>query len=411
MSNDLFEDELRQALRGGLGRGPDANDAWDDVATRLGPARQRHQRRRLAVGMVVVLALVAALAWSREASDQDVRTGPVSRGQGSPTTTIVPATTIDPYLPKPPPVDLAMRTVTTTVLPPGANVSGQLIADSTGAWYSDQASAPEMIIHVDHAGRIHRVLLRGVSNSGVFLASGEGSLWALVWSNTTLYRIDPSTYAITAQTHIPKRDIGTEPEWVAAGGGSVWLTVCCDGNLPDQRLMRIDPTTLRVVGQVGLPGDGESERVAVGPQGIFVTGEGFTTVAQVSPDGSRVLRQIHVYGGAGPVTIGSQVYDVGSWQTGYSGGFTVATIDPASGTSHVVTTWPRLVQTLAAGTHELWAVAAPHGLGDGELGPVYELHYGRILQVRDSDDVTEIAASGDTLWMLRGDALVQLEHS
>jgi hypothetical protein len=101
---------------------------------------------------------------------------------------------------------------------------------------------------------------------------------------------------------------------------------------------------------------------------------------------------------------------IGSWQTGYSGGFTVATIDAANGTSRLVKTWPRLVQTLAAGTHELWGVAAPHGLDDAELGPVYELHYGMVLMVRDSDKVTQIAASGDTLWMLRGDTLVQLHR-
>jgi hypothetical protein len=412
MNDDPFEHEVRNSLRTGLGEGPAVDDAWDDVVGRLAPAVRRQQRRRLAVTVVVVLALVAALAWSRRAGDRDVRTGPISRGQGTSTTatTVAPATTVDPYLPKPPPIDEAMRTVTTTALPPGANASGQLIADATGAWYSDQTSAPESIIHVDPAGRAHTVSLPGVANSGVFLASGEGAIWALAWSNATLYRIDPASFRITAQIHVPKRDIGTEPEWVAAGGGSVWLTVCCDGTGPNQRLMRIDPTTLQVVGEADLPGDGESERVAVGPQGIFVTGEGFTTVAQLSADGSRVLRQIRVAGGAGPVTLGSQAYVIGGWQTGYSGGLGISTIDPASGTSRLVNSWPRLVQTLAAGTHEVWGVAAPHGLDDAELGPVYELHDGKILLVGNSDRVTEIAASGDTLWMLRGDTLVELHR-
>ena len=214
---------------------------------------------------------------------------------------------------------------------PVANPTAML-ARSDGLWYVK--STRMSLVHLDPSGRTvgHVTWPRADSYFGqysgpVHLASGEGSMWVLFWSTGTLLRIDPATMAITGRTNLHGQGSGFEVEDLAVGLGHVWVTGCCN-QPPSQRLYRIDPTTMNVDAQVALPGQGESQAVVAGPQGVFVRGERFDTVVQVDPSGTRILRQIPVPGGAGPVALGAEVWVLGGWYSGSSTGTTLSTIDP-----------------------------------------------------------------------------------
>ena len=81
----------------------------------------------------------------------------------------------------------------------------------------------------------------------IWLASGEGSIWALSFGSGGLYRIDPATGRVTGTVAIMAHlDAGqangrAEVERVAAGLGHVWVTVCCDTDAPNQRLVQHRP--------------------------------------------------------------------------------------------------------------------------------------------------------------------------
>ena len=128
---------------------------------------------------------------------------------------------------------------------------------------------------------------------------------------------------------------------------------------------------MNVDAQVALPGQGESQAVVAGPQGVFVTGERFATVVQVDPSGTRILRQIPVPGGAGPVALGAQVWVLGRWDSGSSTGTTLSTIDPASGALHLVANLPNPVQEVAASSSAVWVGGVDRR--ERRLGPIFDL--------------------------------------
>ena len=393
-----LEERLRSELHDALGDGPRVVAGWDDVERRLRPAVARRRRRvALAVAAVTVVAIVAVSLVATRSNGERVRTRVVGPG---PTTASVPMTTGAGNA----------RTRVLATVPVGSQLA--MVARPDGLWYV--ASDANSLVHVDPSGTVvgHVTWPASDSHYGqysgpVHLASDEGSIWVLFWATGTLLRIDPATMSVTGRNVLGGQGTGFEVEDVAAGLGHVWVTVCCD-HAPNQRLYRIDPTTMNVDAQVAVPGQGESQRVVAGPQGVFVTGEQFSTVVQVDPSGTRILRRIPVPGGAGPVALGSKVWVLGRWDSGQSTGTTLSTVDPTSGARRLVADLRMPAQEVAATSSAVW-VGGVTGTG-GIAGPIFDVSSGTAEPVAGTAGAYSLAASGNVLWFFRSGKLVEISR-
>ncbi len=393
--SELIEDQVRDELHATLGSGPPTAPDWPELHRRLGPALRRRQRRRLGAGVAAVIATGLIVFAAIGSNGERVQTGPAVRP--SSTTSTAPGTTTSTAAPLDASLQVASRTRISS--------PGEMIATSAGTWVisGNVAEGPApVLLHVDGSGRIvSRTALPGVTQAPVYLASGEGSIWAAAWVTGTVFRIDPATGAITGSVRLPSAGQGGEIGWVAAGLGHVWVTMCCDRPGPNERLVQLDPSTMQPQGETGVPGAGESQRVVVGPQGVFVTGEDFATVMVVDPNNLH-SHEVGVAGGAGPVALGDAVWVIGHWYQPGGAGFALTTVDPVALSSHQVLTWPEAVGQLAAGHGVLWARG-------GSSGRIFEVVAGHVSEVPGTERSVGgvIAADGNTLWALEGEALVQ----
>jgi YVTN family beta-propeller protein len=132
------------------------------------------------------------------------------------------------------------------------------------------------------------------------MAAGLGGVWVIGdWSDTRLWRIDPTTSRIAATFELPFK-----PRTFAVGAGAVWVV----DPLGD-RVARIDPETGKVTAMIPV-GRGASG-VAVGAGSVWVTNHLDDTVSRIDPSRLRVSDTIHV--GTDPVELavdGSQVWVV-----------------------------------------------------------------------------------------------------
>ena len=261
-----FEDRVRDELHRALGAGPPCRGTWDDIENRGHDAARRRKRGGAAclVGLIVI-ALVAGIAATRHDAPVQVRSGPAPSS----------STTVPPH---------GVRVSSTTDL--GTDQVDAVVATPDAVWVS--LWGPGEVLRIDPAGHVTaRVPIGTAQNGPLALAAGEGSIWVLDFSTGNLVRIDPNTARVTGRLQLP-----AEPERVAVGNGKVWVTACCDRATPNQRLYRIDPQALTIEHEVALPGQGASENVGLNANGIFITGEQFTTMVQVDPSGTRVIGQI-----------------------------------------------------------------------------------------------------------------------
>jgi hypothetical protein len=425
MSDDLLEAELRDRLHRTLGPVPKADPDWADLAARLGPAHRRRRQRR-AVVLVAALTLLAVSALvvvgGRNGSER-VRTVPLGPSPSTVVTSPPNATSTTAGsaagLPTLPVRVLAQATV------PGGGV---MVTGTDGSAWVAVVDAGQ-IVHVSPTGQIlGRVTLPAtpgtpgsgsaedvVAHSPIWLASGEGSIWALSFGSGGLYRIDPATGRLTGTVAVMAYlDAGqalgrAEVERVTAGLGHVWVTVCCDHDAPNQRLVEVDPITLRIEAtSAPLPGDGESETPTAGPPGLFVTGEGFDTVAQLDPTTMTVTRLISVPGGAGPVTLGTAAFVLGGWSTATSSGKSLYRLDPATHLAVPVTDLAVPVQELATTeSSQFWGLATAEPVPAGDW--VIRVSGSSASVVPNSGVATAIASAPDgSLWFTRGDHVVHV---
>jgi streptogramin lyase len=122
--------------------------------------------------------------------------------------------------------------------------------------------------------------------SAVFaMAAGEGSLWLLA-NNGAVLRVSPSSHQVIA--HIP---VAPTADFLVVGQGAVWVTGCGPGNaLRQGALYRIDPSTNRVVAQTMIGGCGS---VTVGAGGVWVV-NGRGEVLHIDPGSTRVIAAIRL---------------------------------------------------------------------------------------------------------------------
>jgi streptogramin lyase len=123
-------------------------------------------------------------------------------------------------------------------------------------------------------------------SSVLSIAYGGGSLWALDFSTGSLLRIDPTSMRVLDTT-----PIAGQPSDVAYGDGSVWMTAVgrSTHTRTRQLLERVNPATGAVTGRTVIPGDGESEQIAVGSGVVAVSGE-TGPIQIVDPSTMKIVR-------------------------------------------------------------------------------------------------------------------------
>ena len=101
----------------------------------------------------------------------------------------------------------------------------------------------------------------------LFLAAGEGGVWALNQGDGTVTRIDPATNAVAATIDVGVPGTGGD---IATGAGRVWVRA------KPVLLSAIDPSTNVVVERFGPPAGSGAVRVA--GRHVWVTAHDTNTV-------------------------------------------------------------------------------------------------------------------------------------
>jgi DNA-binding beta-propeller fold protein YncE len=235
----------------------------------------------------------------------------------------------------------------------------------------------------------------------IAVATGYGSVWALD-SNSTLYRIKPSTARVNKRAALPAAAaynlwIGGGAVWVAADQGAEVLRISpatgrVEARIPvgdgpasiafagtnawvinhrDRRLQRIDLATNAVSELLPVPG-GAPERIAWLAESLWVTGRG-TDLLQLDPQTGKVKATIEigaggidVVAGAGSlwVPVRSEAVD----PTGFPTMESLQRVSPATGAVTTVTT-----ATGRVDVHGLRAYGGFLWIADNRSGLLYRL--------------------------------------
>ena len=162
-------------------------------------------------------------------------------------------------------IDPSTGAVTATI-PAGGSWSGLIAAGEGGVWV---VGNDRRVVREPEGGVVYGVTkIDPATNSVVAviplvteptgLATGEGSVWATVDTNDTLWEIDPVDNVVTSTMRT-----GQAPRGVAIGEGSVWVT-----NTLDRTISRTDPYSNEVVATIPVP---RSSRIATGEGYVWVT--------------------------------------------------------------------------------------------------------------------------------------------
>jgi hypothetical protein len=207
------------------------------------------------------------------------------------------------------------------------------------------------------------------------LAAGSNSLWGLesdanpVLKPRSLIRIDPSVRKVMAR--IP---VGYVPQAVAADDHAIWVTngsgcmeivSCGDASYPptfrfpyQNSVMRIDPRTNKVVASIRVT---EPQDVAIGFGSVWVTTGNGTQLIRIDPASNRVIATVRAgtTGALSRIAIGTNaVYlTVPQPSSGGDESVLIAQVDPA--TNKFVNTGRRVsvgspLPDIAAGFGSVW---------------------------------------------------------
>ena len=146
------------------------------------------------------------------------------------------------------------------------------------------------------------------------IAIGPDAVWAQGESGGgTVWRIDPSTNAVTAEIGAPGASaiaVGSDSVWVAARNGAV--------------VYRIDPATNSIAATIDLPGP--IGGIGVGLDGVWVSGFGDGWVSRIDPETDEVTGSIST----GYVHLGPPITAFGSVWVAALDEDVVVRIDPAA---------------------------------------------------------------------------------
>jgi hypothetical protein len=195
-------------------------------------------------------------------------------GQSSPSFSATRATTVSPSA-LPSGLAIAARIHVPNPVDVVAAFGSVWVRSYLGLLWQIDPSSDRVIARIDVGG-----------TSAVFaMAAGEGSLWLLA-NNGAVLRVSPSTHQVIA--HIP---VASSADFLAVGQGAVWVSGCGPENaLRQGALYRIDPSTNRLVAQTMIGGCGS---VAVAPGGVWVV-NGRGEVLHTDPGSGRVIASIRL---------------------------------------------------------------------------------------------------------------------
>jgi glutamine cyclotransferase len=153
---------------------------------------------------------------------------------------------------------------------------------------ADVDGEPADLLAVDPgSGAVVATLSVGVAHE---VTSGFGSLWAPSGAadpaEASILRVDPSTGEVIATVSTPFLDsaalLDPDPPRVAVGVGAVWVAVTDrNGATTRGRIMRIDPASNRVVGEIAI--ETPAAGLAAGAGAVWVT-DGLGTLYRIDPD-------------------------------------------------------------------------------------------------------------------------------
>jgi len=235
-----------------------------------------------------------------------------------------------------------------------AACTAALIAGVAGAAIGLRGSAPQPAPR--HPARPFTVLTRTGLAPGWGQPSGiaavPGGVWLASWNLGQIARIDAATGRITAR--IPVGKPGDGPSSVAYGAGSLWVT-----DFATSGLLRLDPRTGHRLAAIHLPGG--IRDVAVGGGYVWVTtfrgGPVNNRLVKIDPATGRVLAIQPIPGNYGKDGLAIAAISTAVWLLDDAGP-AVQTVDPASMNvvASATTGAAQYTRALAVSGRDAWAL-------------------------------------------------------
>lgn len=206
-----------------------------------------------------------------------------------------------------------------------------------------------------------RIVVSGKAVGSAQLAAGAGSVWVSYTGTSKLLRIDPTTTKLVAQITLPGRPSGGG---VAFIDGRVWVSQDAHGARGD--VIAINPHTDRVDGSAVPVGAGPA-KLASGLGSLWVqnTSSPHGAISQIDPR-TRAIRSLPFSGGPS-VGFGS-VWVTPEWFSGDSGP-PIRRYDAATRTVISSIRVPRAT-ALAFGERRVWAITYPRSRSATTFRPV-----------------------------------------
>jgi peptide/nickel transport system substrate-binding protein len=339
------------------------------------PARESvNRQRRLAVGMLAVVALVLAAV-----------VGASSLG-GAAARSLLDADSVGALRP-------SSGAVSADV--PVASSPSAMASGATALWVSNYNAGT--VSRIDPTTRaLVETIPAGETPSGI--AVGAGAAWVANYIVGTVSRINPTVNRVVQTIRV-----GNGPTGVAVGFGSVWVTNSSDGTLT-----RINAVTGVPDKRIALGGDPTG--VAVGFGAVWVSDAVDSRVLEIDPSTNQVTQPIDVGAGPGAIAVG---YD--SVWVANTLDETVSRINPQ--TSEVTAAIPVGDQpdAVAAGAGGVW-VANEFGNSVARIDPATD-SAARTIAV--ANPPTALAISNGLVWagvrastaVHRGGTLVVLQNA
>jgi virginiamycin B lyase len=281
----------------------------------------------------------------------------------------------------------------------------ELVLDASGLYITSRGTphTPGSGVTRIHTGSLATTPLEQIPEQGVFVAAGEGALWAAGSSRSPdpdaftpprLVRIDPASGRVTA-----RRGLGRDPlsaaTGIVAGVGSVWVSLTDFDDGDAGWVWRLDPITRRVIARI---------RVGRLPSAMAVEGNSVWMVNAADATISRIdaaTNRVQTHQAASPP--GGLVAAAGSIWLTHPGDGTVRRIQPASGRTVATIPVGGSAYSMAADKGGVWIALPGEGLVrriDPGTNTVAET-------IQTGGDPLSLASDGRLLWVaMHSDALI-----
>jgi hypothetical protein len=206
-----------------------------------------------------------------------------------------------------------------------------------------------------------RIAVSGKVVGTAQMASGAGSVWVSYTGSSRLLRIDPTTNKLVAHINLPGRPAGGG---VAFVDGRVWVSQDAQG--PRGDVVAINPRTDRIDGPAVPAGSGPA-KLAGGLGSLWVqnTSSPHSAISQINPR-TRTVRSLPFSGGPS-VGFGS-VWVNPEWFSGASGP-PIRRYDPTTRTVMSRIRVPRAT-ALAFGDRRVWVITYPRSRSSRLFHPI-----------------------------------------